>query len=119
MIKAFGTYQPDPELANEIRNSNRILRILVFLIAVGFLLLSCGTRQHINQLPTFAFHQTDSGMVWVYRNHERAEIIGPFLITSAPGTLDSAKVEYFPNGVQPPSVKEQWRSWTVYTGRSF
>ena len=90
----------------------------VFLIVLLVVLLSCGTRQRIHQLPAFAFYQTDSGSVWVYRNHERAEVIGPFLIIPAPDTQDSAQVVYFPNGMQPPADKIRWVSCSIYTGSS-
>lgn len=65
-------------------------------------------------LPSCVFHQTDSGIVWVYRNHERAEVIGPFLIIPALGTQDTSQVDYFPNGMQPKALPVKWVNYRFY-----
>ena len=53
-------------------------------------------------------------MVWVYKNHERAEIIGPILLIPAPDPLNVSEVDYFPNGMQPKVPSAKWISHRLY-----
>ncbi len=92
-----------------MKNLIQLLPILILLL----FLLACGTRKPIS-LPSCVFHQTDSGIVWMYRNSERAEVIGPFLIIPAPGAQDTAEVDYFPNGMQPEVPTVKWISHRFY-----
>jgi len=70
-----------------------------FLILLTLLiLLSCGSRKSTMNLPRYVFHQTDSGTCWVYKNHERGEVIGPILIMHISEPGDSTEIDYFPNG---------------------
>ena len=71
------------------------IKLVIFLFIL--ILLSCGTRRR-TLYPKTVIHPTDSGVYWLYKNHERAELVRLFLPHPTPDTLDFAKVNYFPNG---------------------
>jgi len=73
------------------------MKVLLILFGL-FLLLSCGTRKLHYIYPRMVFHQTDSGTCWVYKNHERGEVIGPIFIMHISEPGDSTEIDYFPNG---------------------
>ncbi len=72
-----------------------LIKLVIFLFII--ILFACGTRRH-TLYPLTVIHPTDSGVYWMYKNHERAELVRLFLPHPAPDTLDFAKVDYFPNG---------------------
>lgn len=105
------------EIAKEKLDKYLNFRTTITLLLL--ILLSCSSvKQRLHKHPTLVLYQTDTGTVWLYRNHERAEIIGPHLLISAPDTLHSDKVEYFPNGVQPESEPIHWVNRPLYSGTS-
>jgi len=78
----------------------------ILLIIIAIIGMHCGTQKSTDY-PKMVIHPTDSGIVWLYKNSERMKIVGPILLSPAPDTSDSTKVDYFPNGIQPkiPPIK--------------